>query len=106
MLQQRGGVLYQPPPAPRALPDERAARRTLLAQVAQTRIAEQGVKTAEQQEKANEALAKSVSKDPNVLVSKCLDMVEGGKVTLPAGFSCWPSSGSAVVVPATGSSSK
>lgn len=71
----------------------------LLAQVAQTRIAEQGVKTAEQQAKANEALAKSVSKDPNVLVSKCLDMVEGGKVTLPAGFSCWPSSGSAVVVP-------
>lgn len=78
----------------------------LLAQVAQTRIAEQGVKTAEQQAKANEALAKSVSKDPNVLVSKCLDMVEGGKVTLPAGFSCWPSSGSAVVVPSTGSSSK
>ena len=78
----------------------------LLAQVAQTRIAEQGVKTAEQQAKANEALAKSVSKDPNVLVSKCLDMVEGGKVTLPAGFSCWPSSDSAVVVPSTGSSSK
>lgn len=73
----------------------------LQGQVAQTRIAEQAVQTAEQQAKANQKLAESVSKDPNVLVSKCLDMVESGKVTLPAGFSCWPNSGSAVVVPGT-----
>ncbi len=72
----------------------------LLAQVAQTRIAQQAVKTSEAQAQANKVLAGSVSKDPNVLVSKCLDIVETGKVTLPAGFSCWPSSGSsAVVVP-------
>lgn len=73
----------------------------LLAQVAQTRIAEQAVKTAEQQAKANKALAASVGKDPNVLVSKCLDMVESGKVTLPAGFSCWPGANSSVVVPSS-----
>ena len=71
----------------------------LQGQVAQTRIAEQAVKTAEQQALANQKLAASVSKDPNVLVSKCLDMVEGGKAQLPAGFSCWPGNSSAVVVP-------
>lgn len=71
----------------------------LLGQVAQTRIAAQGVKTAEQQAKANQVLAGSVSKDPNVLVNKCLDLIESGKLTPPAGFSCWPSSSSAVVVP-------
>ncbi len=72
----------------------------LLAQVAQTRIAQQAIKTSEAQAQANRVLASSVSKDPNVLVSKCLDIVESGKVTLPAGFSCWPANGSgAVVVP-------
>lgn len=74
----------------------------LLAQVAQTRIAQQAVKTSEAQAQANKVLASSVSKDPNVLVSKCLDIVETGKVTLPAGFSCWPATGTgAVVVPGT-----
>ncbi len=71
----------------------------LLAQVAQTRIAQQAIKTSQAQAQANKVLAGSVSKDPNVLVSKCLDLVETGKVTLPAGFSCWPSGSSAVVVP-------
>lgn len=72
----------------------------LLSQVAQTRIAQQNVHTNEAQAKANEVLANSVSKDPNVLVSKCLDIVESGKVSIPAGFSCWPSNGSnSIVVP-------
>lgn len=71
----------------------------LQGQVAQTRIAEQSVKTAKQQAAANKKLAESVNQNPNVLVSKCLDMIESGKVQLPAGFSCWPGSGSAVVVP-------
>lgn len=74
----------------------------LLAQVAQTRIAEQSVITAQQQALANQTLAESVSKDPNVLVSRCIDllgeMVSKGQ-TIPIGFSCWPSSSSAVVVP-------
>jgi len=71
----------------------------LQGQVAQTRIAEQAVQTAAQQALANEKLAASVSNTPNVLVSKCLDMVAEGKAALPAGFSCWPGGSSAVVVP-------
>jgi len=78
----------------------------LLAQVAQTRIAEQSVITAEQQALANRTLAESVSKDPNVLVSTCMDllgeMVSKGQ-TIPIGFSCWPGAGSAVVVPGVAS---
>lgn len=74
----------------------------LQGQVAQTRIAEQAIQTAQKQADANAKLASSVSKDPNVLVSKCYDlmgeMVAKGQ-QLPAGFSCWPGSGSAVVVP-------
>lgn len=71
----------------------------LLAEVSQTRIKAQSVKTAQEQAKANKALSESVSKDPNVLVSKCLDMIESGKNNLPAGFSCWPGNGSSVVIP-------
>ena len=65
---------------------------------ADTRIALQKVLTAQNEAKANKTLASSVSNDPNVLVSKCLDLVKTG-VSLPAGFSCWPGGGSAVVVP-------
>lgn len=72
------------------------------AEIANTRIATQRSETAEAQARANEALAASVSNDPNVLVSRCLDtladMVETGQ-TVPAGFSCWPGSQSALVVP-------
>lgn len=74
------------------------------AEVGNTRIAEQQGKTAAAQAAANRALADSVSKDPNVLVSKCLDTLEEmvkAKMAPPAGFSCWPSGGSALVVPAT-----
>lgn len=71
----------------------------LQAQVAQTRIAAQAIITAQKQSLANQALSASVSSDPNVLVSKCLDIVESGKSALPAGFTCWPSSQSAIVVP-------
>jgi SPFH domain/Band 7 family protein len=65
---------------------------------ADTRIALQKVKTAVNEAKANKTLAGSVSNDPNVLVSKCLDLVRTG-VALPAGFTCWPGGSSAVVVP-------
>ena len=74
------------------------------AEVGNTRIAEQQEKTAAAQARANRALADSVSKDPNVLVSKCLDtleeMVKGGQ-PVPAGFSCWPGAGSNLVLPGT-----
>ncbi len=75
------------------------------AEVANTHIAEQKEKTALAQARANENLAASVSKDPNVLVSKCfdiLDEMERNNRPIPAGFSCWPSGGSAVVIPSTG----
>ncbi len=72
------------------------------AEVAATRIAEQRQQTATAEAEANRQLAESVSKDPNVLVSKCLDaltdMVKANQ-PVPAGFSCWPGGGSAVVVP-------
>lgn len=81
----------------------------LLAQVAQTRIAEQAVITAQQQALANQTLAQSVSNDPNVLVSRCLDllseMVSKGQ-TVPVAFSCWPGAGSSVVVPGVASATK
>ena len=73
------------------------------AEVGNTRIAEQKEKTAAAEAAANQALAASVSKDPNVLVSKCLDtleeMVKAG-TSVPAGFSCWPGAGSNLVLPA------
>jgi regulator of protease activity HflC (stomatin/prohibitin superfamily) len=77
------------------------------AEVANTRIAEQKEKTAIAQAQANKNLAASVSHDPNVLVSKCLDILdemERNNRPIPPGFSCWPGSTSALVVPATGSS--
>lgn len=62
------------------------------AEVAKTRIAEQRKATAEAEAAANRELSASVSNDPNVLVSKCLDLAaEGVKV----GFSCWPFNGAA-----------
>jgi len=54
---------------------------------ANTRVAEQREKTAEADAKANEKLRQSVSNDPNVLVSKCLD---AHKDRSPIG--CWPNS--------------
>lgn len=72
------------------------------AEIADTRIATQARETAEQQALANEALADSVSNDPNVLVSRCFDsfadMIEASQA-IPPGFSCWPGSQSAIVVP-------
>jgi regulator of protease activity HflC (stomatin/prohibitin superfamily) len=73
----------------------------IQAQIAQTQVAKQAEQTAIAQAAANRALAASVSKDPNVLVSKCLDIVQEAVnkgAALPAGFSCIGAS-SAVVVP-------
>lgn len=73
------------------------------AEVANTRIAQQREKTATAQARANDKLKSSVSNNPNVLVSQCLDtfseMVKEGQ-TIPIGFSCWPGgSASSVVIP-------
>lgn len=62
-------------------------------EIGNTRIAEQRKETAKAESEANRTLSASISKDPNVLVSKCLDtlasMVEKGQA-VPVGFSCWP----------------
>lgn len=70
------------------------------AEIANTRIANQRQQTATAEAEANRRLSNSVSKDPNVLVSKCLDtladLAKKG-TALPAGFSCWPGNGSVAV---------
>lgn len=70
----------------------------LQAAVADTRVATQQQKTNAAEAAANQALAASVDNSPNVLVSKCLDIVAKG-TPLPAGFSCFPST-TPVTVPA------
>lgn len=72
------------------------------AALAETRIASQKKKTARNEAAANRTLSNSVSHDPNVLVSKCLDTLNDmvkTKLQIPAGFSCWSGSQSALVVP-------
>lgn len=80
--------------------------QALQAQIAQTRIALQAVQTAKDQAAANRVLAASVSKDPNVLVSKCLDMmnemIAKSQVIPPDGIGCWPGDGSPLIVSTTG----
>jgi regulator of protease activity HflC (stomatin/prohibitin superfamily) len=68
-------------------------------QVADTRIAEARQQTAAAEAEANRRLADSISRDPNVLVSKCLDMLNSGK-PVPVGFQCWPGAGLPVTIPA------
>lgn len=76
----------------------------VLTQKADTLVAQQAEQTASDQAAANRILASSVSNDPMVLVSRCLDylntLAKQGDVP-PAGFSCWPGSGSGVVIPAS-----
>jgi regulator of protease activity HflC (stomatin/prohibitin superfamily) len=71
------------------------------AEVQKTVVAAQAVKTAENQAKANETIAASISKDPNVLASRCFDLIADGKFAPPAAFSCYPGGGGSVVLPAT-----
>lgn len=69
-----------------------------VGEVAKTKIAEQAQRTAKAQAEANRILSQSISNDPNVLVSKCFDLLAEG-YDAPAGFSCWPGGNGAVVVP-------
>jgi len=67
----------------------------LQQQIALTRIAEQERLTAGAKARANQALSKSVTSSPNVLVAECLDILSTmvkSKQGVPAGFSCWPGS--------------
>ena len=63
---------------------------------ANTRVAEQRAKTAAAEARANEILAGSVSNDPNVLVSKCLDAAREANIS-PLG--CWPNTTAVPTVP-------
>lgn len=73
---------------------------TIVAQAAATEQAVQAEGTALAQSKANSILQSSLSNNPLVLVSKCIDGLVEGKFAPPAGFSCWPGQGSSVVIPA------
>ena len=56
---------------------------------------------------ANRKLSSSVSNDPNVLVSRCFDILSemvASKEPVPAGFTCWPGGGSGIVLPSAGQS--
>jgi regulator of protease activity HflC (stomatin/prohibitin superfamily) len=73
----------------------------LMEQIALTRIAEQSEQTAAAQSRANKALEKDGALDSNVLVSKCLDMLQSAinkDQPLPAGFSCFGGTNAAVAV--------
>lgn len=77
----------------------------LQQEIGNTRIAEQREQTAAAEAKANRVLAASVSNDPNVIVSKCMDQqreaIEKGQALPPGGFGCWPGSGSSLIVDGT-----
>lgn len=76
----------------------------VLAQIAKTKTAIQAQQTATAQAAANKALAASVSNDPGVLISRCLDLTQNAidkGVSLPPGWNCvGGGSGISVAVPA------
>lgn len=84
-------------------PQTTARLNALQTQRADTLIAQEAVKTAEQQKLANDKLAQSVA-NANVIANNCVNnvlipIVKAGGT--PSGISCWPGSGgSTVVVPA------
>ena len=65
----------------------------LQQEIGNTRIAQQRELTAQADARANAKIAASVSKDPNVLVSKCFDqqreMIEKGQPIPVGGLGCW-----------------
>ena len=70
-----------------------------IREVANTRVKAQEKLSKVEEAKGNEALSDSLKNDPNLLVSKCLDMVADGKVNLPANFQCFPGGGASAVFP-------
>jgi hypothetical protein len=70
---------------------------SVLAQTAKTDVAKQSIVTANDQALANKALQQNVT--PLTLVQQCMTAIADGQLNPPAGFSCWPGSGSGVVIP-------
>ncbi|MFC6153788.1 SPFH domain-containing protein [Nocardioides yefusunii] len=64
------------------------------AEIARTQVALQAEQTNAAQARANKALSASISKDPNILVSRCFDtfdkMVEAAQPVPAGGINCWP----------------
>lgn len=71
------------------------------AQKAKTVVAQLAEETATAQAAANKALAANLANNPLVLVQQCMTAIASGAFQPPAGFSCWPGSGSGVVIPST-----
>lgn len=73
---------------------------TILAQVAQTAVAQQAIKTALAIATANKDISASVSNNPGVLVQNCLNLVNEAikaNYSLPPGFSCFGASSVGVI---------
>lgn len=82
------------------LPESTQLRINAFNQAVQnTKIALQDVATKAAQAEGNRQLAKSL-RDPNVLVSKCIDGLISGEIENEPGFSCWQGGGG-VVIPGT-----
>jgi len=78
-----------------------ARLNAVLSQKAATLVAQQAEQTALAQAQANKDISASVTNDPGVLESRCLDilaeMVKAGQ-PVPAGFLCFPGgSGTGVI---------
>lgn len=80
----------------------------LVQQAAKTQQAVQLEATNTALSAANAKLSSSLSGEDGakVLVQQCLQDLADGKFVAPPGFSCWPGSGSSVVIPATGAAAK
>lgn len=72
---------------------------SVLAQTAKTDVAKQSELTAAAQAAANKIAEAALSSNPLVLVQQCMNAIADGQLQPPAGFSCWPGSGSGVVIP-------
>lgn len=72
---------------------------SVLAQTAKTDVAKQSEVTAQAQARANQIAEAALTANPLVLVQQCMNAIADGQLNPPAGFSCWPGSGSGVVIP-------
>jgi regulator of protease activity HflC (stomatin/prohibitin superfamily) len=68
-------------------------------QAAKTVVATEAEKTASAQAAANKLLEQNLANNPLVLVQQCMSAWAAGQITVPAGGSCWPGSGSGIVIP-------
>jgi SPFH domain/Band 7 family protein len=72
---------------------------SVLAQTAKTDVAKQAEITAQAQAAANNTIQASLAKNPLVIANNCVNGLIDGQITNEPGFSCWPGSGSGVVIP-------